>query len=237
MPYPATYWIVNKASEEEAAGREGPGRDAAAAGGGAHEILRRGAAPPSPRGGPEAIRLRDIARDLNLAPDDPAPLRAARASCRRSDAPPWGPSTRTSCARSPTDRGIVARGGARPRVQRRSASPGTRAAARLVRALGDFTPRRPRGPAGGGVARSPTPCTGGSRRRAQLDRTPPREEADFTVRHRGGDVGDALVGDGVEPGAGAPRGRRCRFRAWLARLPDERFRQVTGPKKRSGREG
>ena len=105
---------------------------------------------------------------------------------------------------------------------------------RLV-ALGDFIPTAAarRGPGRRRCCAFRRRRAPAARRRARgRRRTPPREEFWYACREnwrcwrRAGRRR-------VELGRGPPEGRRCRrFRAWLARLLDERFRQVTGPKKR-----
>jgi AcrR family transcriptional regulator len=71
-------------------------------------------------------------------------------------------------------------------------------------------------------------------------RTPPREDADFIVRLvAAAMLGDALIGDVLSRIAGLPEGPAVqrRFRGWLARLLDEHFRHLVTPKKKAGRDG
>jgi hypothetical protein len=110
-------------------------------------------------------------------------------------------------------------------------------------ALGDFAPQRTRGVVPQEqvlrVLADAVHRRLGDEARATGARTPPREEADFTVRLvAAAMLGDALVGDVLSRTAGLPDGPAVqrRFRAWLARLLDERFRQVTCTTRRGGRD-
>jgi TetR/AcrR family transcriptional regulator, repressor for neighboring sulfatase len=76
--------------------------------------------------------------------------------------------------------------------------------------------------------------------RAAGGRPPAREESDFTVRLvAAAMIGDALLGDVLNRLAGHAKdaGTQRRFRVWLARLLDERFRQQVeqGPRPRRRR--
>lgn len=65
-------------------------------------------------------------------------------------------------------------------------------------------------------------------------RTPPREEADFTVRLVAtAMLGDALIGDLLSRlgGLGDGPAVQRRFRVWLARVLDERYRRQVAPKR------
>lgn len=208
-----------------------------------HEILAA-AQRRLAEGGPEAIRLQDIARDLSIS----HPTILHHFESREGLMQALGRSAMGALnadimrAISDPDRGTSPEAV----LDRVFATLGESGHARLLAwsALGDFTPQRPRGAVPQEevlrVLADAVHRRRGDEARAAGGRTPPREEADFTVRLvAAAMLGDALVGDVLSRAAGLPEGPAVqkRFRAWLARLLDERFRQVTGPKKRSGREG
>ena len=208
-----------------------------------HEILAA-AQRRLAEGGPEAIRLQDIARDLGIS----HPTILHHFESREGLMQALGRSAMGALnadimrAISDPDRATSPEAV----LDRVFETLGESGHARLLAwsALTDFAPQR---------ARSTVPQEQVMRiladvvhrrlaeeARAAGGRTPPHEEADFTVRLvAAAMLGDALIGDVLSRSAGLPDGPlvQKRFRAWLARLLDERFRQVIGTRKRRGREG
>ena len=208
-----------------------------------HEILAA-AQRRLAEGGPEAIRLQDIARDLGIS----HPTILHHFESREGLMQALGRSAMGALnadimrAISDPDRGTAPEAV----LDRVFATLGESGHARLLAwsALGDFAPQRARGVVPQEqvlrVLADAVHRRLGNEARAAGRRTPPREEADFTVRLvAAAMLGDALVGDVLSRTAGLPEGPAVqkRFRAWLARLLDERFRQVTGAKKRPPRDG
>lgn len=208
-----------------------------------HEILAA-AQRRLAEGGPEAIRLQDIARDLGIS----HPTILHHFESREGLMQALGRSAMGALnadimrAISDPDRATSPEAV----LDRVFATLGESGHARLLAwsALGDFAPQRTRGAVPQEqvlrVLADAVHRRLGEEARAAGSRTPPREEADFTVRLvAAAMLGDALVGDVLSRAAGLPDGPAVqkRFRAWLARLLDERFRQVTGAKKRAPRDG
>ena len=207
-----------------------------------HEILAA-AQRRLAEGGPEAIRLQDIARDLGIS----HPTILHHFESREGLMQALGRSAMGALnadimrAISDPDRATSPEAV----LDRVFATLGESGHARLLAwsALGDFAPQRARGTVPQEevlrVLADAVHRRLGDEARAAGARTPPREEADFTVRLvAAAMLGDALVGDVLSRTAGLPEGPAVqkRFRAWLARLLDERFRQLTGVRKRGARE-
>lgn len=207
-----------------------------------HEILAA-AQRRLAEGGPEAIRLQDIARDLGIS----HPTILHHFESREGLMQALGRSAMSALnadimrAISDPDRGTSPEAV----LDRVFETLGESGHARLLAwsALGDFAPRRSREALPQEqvlrVLADAVHRRLGDEARATGARTPPREEADFTVRLvAAAMLGDALVGDVLSRTAGLPDGPAVqrRFRAWLARLLDERFRQVTSPPRRGGRD-
>lgn len=208
-----------------------------------HEILAA-AQRRLAEGGPEAIRLQDIARDLGISHPTilhhfesreglmqalaRSAMGALNADIMRAISDPQ---------RSPTTEAVL---------DRVFETLGESGHARLLAwsALTDLPPERPRGATHPQeqVLRMFADAVQrrfGEEAREAGGRTPPREEADFTVRLvAAAMLGDALIGDVLSRIAGLPEGPAVqrRFRGWLARLLNERFRHLVGPKKRAGRD-
>lgn len=207
-----------------------------------HEILAA-AQRRLAEGGPEAIRLQDIARDLGIS----HPTILHHFESREGLMQALGRSAMSALnadimrAISDPDRGTSPEAV----LDRVFETLGESGHARLLAwsALGDFAPQRSRGALPQEqvlrVLADAVHRRLGEEARATGARTPQREEADFTVRLvAAAMLGDALVGDVLSRTAGLPDGPAVqrRFRAWLARLLDERFRQVTSPPRRGGRD-
>jgi len=208
-----------------------------------HEILAA-AQRRLAEGGPEAIRLQDIARDLGIS----HPTILHHFESREGLMQALGRSALGALnadvmrAISDPDRGTSPEAV----LDRVFATLGESGHARLLAwsALGDFAPQRARGTVPHQDVLRVLADTVHRRLadevRAAGSRTPPREEADFIVRLvAAAMLGDALVGDLLSRSAGLPDGPAVqkRFRTWLARLLDERFRQLTGVNKSAPRGG
>ncbi|MBY0274357.1 TetR/AcrR family transcriptional regulator [Candidatus Binatia bacterium] len=207
-----------------------------------HEILAA-AQRRLAEGGPEAIRLQDIARDLGISHPTILHHFESREGLMQALGRSAMSALNADIMRAISDPGR----GTSPEavLDRVFETLGESGHARLLAwsALGDFAPQRTRGVVPQEqvlrVLADAVHRRLGDEARATGARTPPREEADFTVRLvAAAMLGDALVGDVLSRTAGLPDGPAVqrRFRAWLARLLDERFRQVTCTTRRGGRD-
>ena len=202
-----------------------------------HEILAA-AQRRLAEGGPEAIRLQDIARDLGISHPTILHHFESREGLLQALARSAMSALNDDVMRAISDPNR----GASPEavLDRVFETLGESGHARLLAwaALSDRTPSRPRSDSpeqqtlrmiADVVHRrlsEEARCAGG--------RVPAREEADFTVRLvAAAMVGDALIGDVLTRLAGlsdAPAVEK-RFRTWLARLLDERYRAMVAAKK------
>lgn len=202
-----------------------------------HEILAA-AQRRLAEGGPEAIRLQDIARDLGISHPTILHHFESREGLMQALGRSAMGALNADIMRAISDPNR----GASPEavLDRVFETLGESGHARLLAwsALTDFEPHR---------ARTAHPQEQvlrmladavhrrfGEEARESGGRTPPREEADFTVRLvAAAMLGDALIGDVLSRIGGLPDGPAVqrRFRVWLARLLDERFRQLVAPKR------
>jgi AcrR family transcriptional regulator len=206
-----------------------------------HEILAA-AQRRLAEGGPEAIRLQDIARDLGISHPTILHHFESREGLLQALARSAMAALNDDVMRAISD---PSRGTSPEAVlDRVFETLGESGHARLLAwaALSDRTPKRPRGDAPEGQSLRMIADVVYRRlaeeARANGGRVPPREEADFTVRLvASAMVGDALIGDVLTRLAGLSDSRvvEKRFRTWLARLLDERYRaQVAAKKPRRG---
>jgi len=203
-----------------------------------HEILAA-AQRRLAEGGPEAIRLQEIARDLGISHPTILHHFESREGLMQALGRSAMGALNADIMRAISDPGR----GTSPEavLDRVFETLGESGHARLLAwaALTDRAPQRARGAAhpqeqvlrmfADAVHRRV-----GEEARQAGGRAPAREDADFTVRLvAAAMLGDALIGDVLSRIGGLPEGPAVqrRFRAWLARLLDERFRQMVRPKR------
>ncbi|MEW6269629.1 MAG: helix-turn-helix domain-containing protein [Thermodesulfobacteriota bacterium] len=204
-----------------------------------HEILAA-AQRRLAEGGPEAIRLQDIARDLGISHPTILHHFESREGLMQALARSAIGALNDDVLRAISD---PSRGTTPEAVlDRVFETLGGSGHARLLAwaALSDRAPASPRGD-------TPRPqqllrVLGDAVHRRMLDearaaggRAPAREEADFSVRLvAAAMLGDALMGDVLNRLAGLPNDASVqrRFRIWLARLLDERLRRAVAPARR-----
>jgi AcrR family transcriptional regulator len=202
-----------------------------------HEILAA-AQRRLAEGGPEAIRLQDIARDLGISHPTILHHFESREGLMQALARSAIGALNDDVMRaiSEPDRGTTPEAV----LDRVFETLGESGHARLLAwaALTDRSPRRPRG-------EHPQQETLrmfadavhrrlGEEARAAGGRAPRREEADFIVRLvAAAMVGDALMGSVLNRLGGLPDEPHVqrRFRVWLARLLDERSRRAIAPRR------
>ena len=202
-----------------------------------HEILAA-AQRRLAEGGPEAIRLQDIARDLGISHPTILHHFESREGLMQALARSAIGALNDDVMRaiSEPDRGTTPEAV----LDRVFETLGESGHARLLAwaALSDGSPRRSR-------SEHPQQETLrmfadavhkrlGEEARAAGGRVPKREEADFTVRLvAAAMLGDALMGSVLSRLGGLPDDASVqrRFRGWLARLLDERFRHEVAPRR------
>lgn len=203
-----------------------------------HEILAA-AQRRLAEGGPEAIRLQDIARDLGISHPTILHHFQSREGLMQALARSAMGALNADVMRAISDPDRATSPEAV--LDRVFETLGESGHARLLAwaALADLAPERPRTSIQPQeqvlrVLADVVHRRVGEEARQAGGRTPPREEADFTVRLvAAAMLGDALIGDVLSRTGGLPEGPAVqrRFRGWLARLLDEHLWHLVGPRR------